>query len=321
MQLSRESGSMLEIDFSTKLANLFTAHRDRAWYFVASGGNWGDSLIYAGAERLARSLGLRWTDLDYRNIDSAPPPRGACIYLHGGGGLNSWCTGRAFSNLRSALRVPDALVVQGPQTCDTASNEVRELFASALAESVSREIHFFAREMTSAHLMAEILPPSFHLYVDHDTAFALEEKDVLAIAGVRTMPAGNYDLVVIREDNEQPATKVNGIRPSGIALDPAYVATSFDHWVRMHVFARSISTDRLHSSIIGAICGKPVTLGPSSSHKNKSVWEYSLASRGVRWVEGIEAPDALWWNLLPTRVQNSYKVRRLRLAFHRVPIR
>src|SRR5882762_5382201 len=151
---------MLDIDHSTKLADLFSANRDRAWHFVSPGGNWGDSLIYAGAESLARSVGLRWTDLDYRNIDSAPPPKGSCIYLHGGGGLNPWSSGRAFSNLRSALRVAGSLVVQGPQTCDTADVKTKELFASALADSVSPEIHFFAREPTSACLLAEILPPS-----------------------------------------------------------------------------------------------------------------------------------------------------------------
>jgi exopolysaccharide biosynthesis predicted pyruvyltransferase EpsI len=312
---------MIEIDFSIKLASLFTAHRHRAWYFVASGGNWGDSLIYAGAKTHARSLGLRWTDLDYRGIDSTPPPSGACIYLHGGGGLNSWCSGRAFSNLRRALRVPDALVIQGPQTCDTTNDESKALFASAFGGSMCREIHFFAREITSAHLLAEILPPSVRLYLDHDTAFAFEEKDVLAVAGVQVMPRGKYDLVVIREDNEQPAPNATGMRSSGIALDPAYVATSFEHWVRMHVYARSISTNRLHSAIIGAICGKPVTLGPSSSHKNKSVWQHSLADRGVRWAESIHPPRAWLWSLMPNRVQNSYKVRQLRLALHGVPLR
>jgi hypothetical protein len=312
---------MLEIDSSTRLTTLFAAHRHRPWYFVRSGGNWGDSLIYAGAESLGRTLGLRWTDLDSRQIESSPPPRGACIYLHGGGGLNPWCSGRAFSNLRSACRVQDALVIQGPQTCDIAGEETRKLFASALERSMCRELHFLGREMTSAQVLAEILPPWIRLSVDHDTAFALQETDVLAIAGVQAMPEGMYDLVVVREDNEQPPTHFNGAKFSGVALDPAYVATSFEHWVRMHVYAKSISTNRLHSAILGAISGKPVTLGPSSSHKNKSVWEYSLASRGVRWADSIEPRTTSWWSLLPARVRNSYKMRQLRLAFHRVPTR
>ena len=310
---------MLDID--SKLTSLFEAHRHRPWYFVQSGGNWGDSLIYAGAESLGRTLGLRWIDLDYRQIETSPPPRGACIYLHGGGGLNPWCSGRAFSNLRNACRVQDAFVIQGPQTCDIASDDTQKLFASALDGSACRELHFFAREMTSAQVLAEMLPSWIRLSVEHDTAFALREGDVLAIAGEQAMPEGTYDLVVVREDNEQPANNSKGVTFSGIVLDPAYVATSFAHWVRMHVHAKSISTNRLHSAILGAICGKPVTLGPSSSHKNKSVWQYSLASRGVRWAASIEPLNTSWWALLPARVRNSYKIQRLRLAFHRVPTR
>ena len=81
----------------------------------------------------------------------------------------------------------------------------------------------------------------------------------------------------------------------------------------MHVYAKSISTNRLHSAILGAICGKPVTLGPSSSHKNKSVWQYSLASGNVRWAHSIEPPNR--WRLLPARIRNSHRMRQLHLAF------
>jgi hypothetical protein len=239
----------------------------------------------------------------------------------GGGGLNPWCSGRAFSNLRNACRVQDAYVIQGPQTCDIASDETRKLFASVLVGSLCRELHFFAREMTSAQVLKEMLPPWIRLFVDHDTAFALQTEDILAIANVQKIPEGMYDLVVVREDNEQPADDSSGTRFPGIAVDPAYVATSFGHWVRIHLHAKSITTNRLHSGILGAICGKPVILGPSSSHKNKSVWQYSLASRGVRWVDSIKPLDSSWWRLLPARVRNSYKMRQLRLAFHGVPAR
>jgi hypothetical protein len=90
--------------------------------------------------------------------------------------------------------------------------------------------------------------------------------------------------------------------------------------VRIHLFARSITTNRLHSAIIGAIAGKPVTIGPGSYHKNRSVWQYSLAERGVRWVDAIEPPAAGLWQRLPSRIRDSYKIRQLRLALHRVPL-
>lgn len=312
---------MLDIDFATRLTDLFTAHRHRPWYFVASGGNWGDSLIYAGARYLARSLGLRWTDLDYQTIASTPPPRGSCIYLHGGGGLNSWCTGRAFSNLRNALNVADSLLIQGPQTCDIGNNETTNLFASALSKTSSAEIHFFAREMTSARVLAGILPSAFRLHVDHDTAFHAPPEELLALSGLQRVPRGRYELVIAREDNEAPMVPlVPG--NDAVTLDPALFARTFSHWLRIHAYANRITTNRLHSAIAGSIFGKRVELLPASYHKNRSVWEFSLKERGVEWRERVDAPpvSSSSFNWLPERVANSWKFQRGLLWMRGVPL-
>jgi hypothetical protein len=306
-----------------KLRQVFERYSDHPWIFLRPLGNWGDHLIFTGAESMADAIGLNWISCETNELHKLCVTPEHCIYLHGGGGYNRWASGRSFVNLEWSAKRQVRLVVQGPVSTEGDLEWLANRFLSTLSSVDCRELVFFAREETTLKVLHELHLEKFGatLALDHDTALALNEKDVLAIAGVQAMPAGNYDLVVLREDNEQPATKAIGMKSSGIALDPAYVARSFGHWVRMHVYAKSISTNRLHSSIIGAICGKPVTIGPGSYHKNRGVWQYSLASRGVRWVECIESPDALLWNLLPVRVQNSYKVRQLRLAFHRVPIR
>jgi exopolysaccharide biosynthesis predicted pyruvyltransferase EpsI len=312
---------MHDIDSVTGLAQLFSTHRDRDWYFLSPGGNWGDHLIYAGAESLARSLGLRWTNLDFRDLEHRLPPPGAAVYLHGGGGLNPWCSGRAFENLRRALTVADALVVQGPQSCDTESPMTRELFAATLAQSAAREVHIFAREATSARFLAQVLPNAFRLHLDEDTAFHLPAAELLVLCGLPEIPAGRYRLLVARDDDEAPPAPL----PAGkevVSLDPAYVAKSFAHWLRIHAFASRIITNRLHSAIVGSLLGKPVELLPGSYHKNRSVWEFSLERRGVAWSDGLDgcapSPQIAAW--LPQRVRNSWKFQRALLRLRGVPL-
>lgn len=311
-----------------KLQQVFERYRNRPWVFLRPMGNWGDHLIFAGAESMANALGLQWTSCETPEFQSLTTTSAHCIYLQGGGGYNSWGSGRAFVNLEMALARPVHLVVQGPVSTEGNREWLGIRFRSALSVINCREFLFYAREESTLELLN-----SLHLqdlgatvYQDHDTALALKDSELLTIAGLSAMPAGNYDLVVLREDNEQPACTagdhVKTAAPAtGIALDPAYVATSFAHWVRIHLHAKSITTNRLHSSIAGAISGKPVTIGPGSYHKNRSVWQCSLKDRGVRWTDQIEPPSTFWWQLLPQRVRDSHKVGRLRLAIHGVPLR
>lgn len=308
------------------LRQVFERHSDRPWIFVRPGGNWGDYLIYAGAEKIADSLGLRWLSCDTEAFQSVVTTPDCCIYLHGGGGFNSWCSGRAFLNLELALARAVHLVVQGPQSAERNREWLATRFKAALSSVNCHHCIFFAREDVTFGLLQDLSLNAYGVTVcrDHDTALSLEAKDLLSIAKLAEMPAGKYDLTVIREDNEQPsaatrnAASIVKATPTGVTLDPAH-ATSFSHWVRIHLYARSITTNRLHSSIVGIIAGKSVAIGPGSYHKNRSVWLYSMKGRGVQWVDQIVPPARGLWHLLPQKIQNSYKARQLRLAFHGVP--
>ncbi|KPK11286.1 MAG: hypothetical protein AMJ56_06520 [Anaerolineae bacterium SG8_19] len=311
-----------------KLRDVFESHRDRPWIFLRPLGNWGDDLIFAGAERMADSLGLNWRSFETVEFQAMATTSDHCIYLHGGGGFNHWCSGRAIVNLELALNRSVHLVVQGPVSTEGSSEWLADRFKQALSCIRPRDFLFFAREKFTLQVLNDVELPKLGatLCLDHDTALALSDEDVLAIAELKSMPIGNYDLIVLREDPEQPIRPTTGgmwtgsLASRAITLDPAYAAINFRHWVRIHLYAKSIITNRLHSSIIGTVAGKPVTLGPGSYHKNRSVWDYSLANRGVQWTDSIESPPNTLWNRLPKRIQNSYKVRRLRLAVNRVPL-
>jgi len=221
--------------------------------------------------------------------------------------------------------------VQGPVSTEGNADYLGSRLRSALSRISCTNLVFFAREKFTLALLHEIGLAGFGATVclDHDTAFAVTRDDLLRIAGLRKIPAGRYDLVALRQDHEQPRagqtiSTTGTSQFAGVVLDPVYTASNFAHWIRIHLYARSITTNRLHSSIVGAIAGKTVTLGPGSYHKNAGVWQYSLASRGVHWVDNIAPVTPLVtrvWRKLPARIQTSYKARMVRLALRRVPLK
>lgn len=312
------------IDTSTALAELFERHRGRTWYFGHAGGNWGDYLIWAAAGAAARRMGITWRDFDFRSCGQMDFAPGAAIYLHGGGCFNPWYEGRAFTILRAALSVPDAMVIQGPQSCDVESAATRQMFDQALSGMVAAELHLYARERISARFMAECAPTSAKVYLAEDCALTLGRDELLALAGLRNVPRGSFALLAARVDTESAATSL-GVQGRGeVMLDPAEFATSFSHWLRVHASASRIVTNRLHSAILGTLLGKPVVLMPGKYHKNRSVWEFSLRERGVVWRDVLEsgplvAPWLSGW--VPGRISNSWKIQRALLWLRGVPLK
>lgn len=308
------------------MQGIFEQHRERPWIFLRNLGNWGDELLFAGAEVMATRAGARWTSYETPEFERLEIPADHCIYLQGGGGFNEWSSGRAFTNLRLAVQRSVHLVVQGPMTLGGDRNWLRRQFLDCLGIVNCHDLRIFARERLTADGLQGLglETAGAILGLDHDTALAFSSRDLLDLAGLDTMPKGRYELTVVREDPEQPANPVtrgwNWPSRGAIVIDPAYEAGSFRHWLRIHLFARSIVTNRLHSSIVGHIAGKSVTLGPGSYHKNRSVWEYSLKDRGPAWVDELPPVGAPVWSLLPERIRESYKLRRLRLLLHRVPL-
>lgn len=306
------------------LEELFRQHKHREWHFVQPGGNWGDQLIYAGAEALARRLGLTWKDHDFRDFNPSRLHAGAAIYLHGSGGFNPWGSKRAFSNLKNALSVPDALVVQGPQTSDVLSEITKNLFTEAFQSARTCNVFFYARERSTLEFVNGTLPRFVSIGLDRDTALHLRKSDILDLANLDTVPAGRYHLLVSRDDDEVPNTQPVA-ESDAVVIDPGYFARSFEHWIRIHAFAKTIRSNRLHSSIAGAILGKPVTLMGGSYHKNKSIWEYSLKDLGVLWsdesaVTGLRKPAATP-NSLSQLLNKSWKGKRALLWLKGVPLK
>ena len=301
------------------LHDLFASLKERCVVFVEPGGNWGDHLIYLGANHLAQTVeafNVRSVTCD-RFLDGGARP-GEVIYVHGGGGFVGTSSGRAARALQKAIETPGATVIQGP--CTLADE--RALDALDFGAMRAARLVFFAREPRSAGIAARALPANVEQHLNEDTAFYLGRDVLLArIGAVRRC----LHLHAIREDPERNG----GPRvPAGwqTVLDPARFAQSLDHWIRIHASSKTIVTDRTHSAICGAILGIPTTIFVGAYHKNRSMWEYSLESRGVTWrdhagpVPQRSTVDPLLAYVPIPAVQQSWKLDRLAKRLRGVPL-
>jgi exopolysaccharide biosynthesis predicted pyruvyltransferase EpsI len=266
------------------LRDLFSSLRDRRFLFVRTGGNWGDHLIYLGAESLASEIGLTWRTLEFDEFMAEPAGQpGDVIYINGGGGFTKLASGRATHCFRKAFQTPGALVINGP--CTVADGPtLGSLRPEILARRADRVV-FFSRERKSAEIAADELPSGVEQFLNEDTAFYLN-RDMLRSRAGRIRQRAN--LIGVREDSESVKGRQSASAFQSV-IDPAYFAQTFDHWLRVHAASKTILTNRTHSAVCGAILGTPTTLFDGAYHKNKSIWEFSLEKRSVKWLSDFHS--------------------------------
>jgi exopolysaccharide biosynthesis predicted pyruvyltransferase EpsI len=303
------------------LLEVFSAMASRRFLFVRPGGNWGDQLIYLGAEHLASQLALKWRSLDHADFSDTSAEPGEVIYLHGGGGYTTLASGRAVECLLRALNTPGATVIQGP--CTISDRQTLENLQDNFQEMRADRLYFFTRERKSSTLLQECLPPRTQHFLNEDTAFYLTRACILKEARPRSQ--SRMHLFAVREDLE--AVSSCTISDFGnTVLDPAYFARSFEHWLRIHIAAKTIVTNRTHSAICGSILGIPTTLFAGAYHKNLSVWQFSLEHRGVHWLDDTgtipqkpSVDSMLSWIPIPA-VKHSWKLDRWAKYLRGIPI-
>jgi hypothetical protein len=247
------------IDESPLLKQVLADYRGQPFIFVSPGGNWGDDLIYLGAETLAKSIGLRWDSIDWRRFPSAAVPADAVVYLHGSGGFNRWCSGRAALILPQAVQRHPGVVIQGPHSFAEDAEYARETIERTFSAIKSRRVVLVARERRTFELLGGLLPPKVELLLDHDTAFNVRKDQLLEIAG-KTRP--RYQLLALRADNERSPSACRALARSfsgAVILDPADFARDLPHWVRIHAFSKSLVTDHAHSAVLGSLLEVPTT--------------------------------------------------------------
>jgi len=259
------------------LSTLLSGYADQAVTLVEPGGNYGDRLIYLGAERLVRASGIVPRRFRHAEFMRARLTAGEVVYIHGSGGGVPFWSGTPIMALRQAVAQRCGAVILGPTTFSADRAFVRSIFRD-LVPKCDRVVAF-ARERVSHEILMSVAPSWSEVALDHDTALHLSPADLPIVSR-----ADGEVLLAFRQDKESPL----GFRYPDGAVDPTRTAKSFDDWLRMHLRAGRIWTNRLHSAIAGAIAGVPTTLFPNSYHKNRAVWEFSLAGRGIEW---LDRPD------------------------------
>lgn len=259
-----------------KLEQTFKRYQDYPFLMVEPSGNQGDGMIYQGAYKLADRVGLKYSA--WKASKNVPElPLDTVIYLHGGGGFNAWWgwTPRVLAEL---CRVnPHNLVIVGPTTVAK-----QPWFLNRHLPRHDKLV-FFARERVTYNYMREQY--DYITYIDHDTSLHLEygDKYLGKLLGEDQTLGEEHSLFVLREGPESPDTLPEEIDLEGYdyVLDPCKT----DRWGWYHLKASEIASTRSHSGVLGMLLGKPTTMLPNSYHKNKSIYEYSLKERDVKWIE------------------------------------
>lgn len=306
-----------------KLKDQLNSLKHHKFIMVQPGGNWGDYLIYFGMDCLAAQCGLEFEHLTKNEFLSRKPEEGVVVYIDGGGVFTEWCSDSAFVCLKHALSNYSGPVISGP--CSSTSNSafLEEKFSQCLSDFTAESLTIYARESTTLGIFNSLACfncDRVSIENDCDTALHLTKDAVLQRVGEERF---KYDLYAFREDNEVGNTR-HEKNYHDVILDPAYFAVSFEHWLRLHVFARSIVTNRTHSSVIGAVLGKPTTLFAGRYHKNRGIWEQDLRSMGVEWAGDDvmnRVSEGVWDKLLPSFIKSSWKVRSTYLALSGVPLK
>ncbi|EIM63576.1 polysaccharide pyruvyl transferase family protein [Desulfobacter postgatei] len=307
---------------NNNLKTIFEKYFNYDFIFVEPGGNYGDCLIYWGAEFLASEIGLTYKRMNKDEFCHYSPKKEDIVYIHGGGGYNNWCSGSVLTCLIHALSSKASIVIQGPCTLEKDHIYISEKMVPILERFSEKEKYFFAREKTSYDLAVKYFQPFFsEIYIEKDTAFYLTKEEVLKRVG-NVKPG--YHLYAFRQDNEAGHYKIL-TKKKGVRIDPAFFCRDFNHWLRVHAGATDIVTNRTHSSIIGAILDKNTTLFPNRYHKNKSIWEYSLKKRNVYWSDGKQLTEGPFRNdiidFFPLFLKKSYKFKHFFRFLQGVPLK
>lgn len=303
---------------SQHIFKLFQEHRATPFIFVEPWGNFGDQLLWMGAEKLAKLAGVHHQSVNVGTFLHTDYPSHVGVYINGGGGINPLYpeTTAMQAFLKSVGRYP--ITILGPQTFPQDINFIKREIVNKLPHGSPGAAMLFAREKLSYNIIKPLLPGWIEPGLDHDTALNLQATDLTT-----SVPHRRFDLYAIRNDKE--AFSKNQRDLLAIWIDPIHFCFDFNQWLALHHRAKRIVTNRLHSSILGSILGIPTTLLPNSYHKNHSVWEHSLQQCGILWRDEIELrPLAQKVNAIPPLrqlLELPFTQRLLRVFIHRARYR
>lgn len=264
------------------LDDLLRLHSHQRFLFVKPGGNHGDFLIYLGMRSLAKHLCLEYKEILFTELEMEKLDDYDVVYVHGSGGFVPWWSGTPYKSLEYIASHFKKTVIIGPSTFHIDQSYILNLFEKILHNRICDNLYVYFREYCSYESLNNIISRFGDTYIDHDTAFHAHYFDILKSAKIMTTPKKRvkkiYALRCDRETEQNVYLKLKNF-----AVDPVQYTNTFKEWIFFHMIASSLITNRLHSAILGYLLDIDTTLLPNSYHKNRSVWEYSLKDKGIKW--------------------------------------
>lgn len=273
-------------------------HSGKKFCTVTPGGNHGDTLIHMGLNKKLDEHGIDYTSLNLEEIYSRDAVSGLkyvlniaawklglergfqlleipgdadLILFEGGGYMNDIWYGLVL--LKQILKRHGQPVAVAPQSYWFESKEFMGHFTDG------RLVTLFCRERRSLELL-QGMPrlPTVDFKTSGDTALYLDAEDLRPLIKPAREP---YDLICFRKDKESiiaPEKRREIIEASDDPLvEDISKKGDLSDFISTVANARQVHTDRLHVAITAHILRKEATLYPNRYHKNRGVYEYSLA--------------------------------------------
>jgi len=183
---------------SEKIASVFHQYADREFVFVEPGGNFGDRLIFKGAQKIAKQQKISYDSVTFEEFKLQNCNPEQIIYIHGSGGYNPWWSGRPIKAFEKAVCEHRGICILGPTTFDTDPSFLEKNLKSFLHKRRDQKVVITAREWVSFNALKKLLPGWVELIHDHDTSLNLG-KDDLSVSS----PDEGYTFYAIRNDKEK----------------------------------------------------------------------------------------------------------------------
>ncbi len=265
---------------------------------VTPGGNHGDTLIHMGLNKKLDEHGIEYTSLNLEAVYSRDvlsglkyvlniaawkmglergfqlleiPEDADLILFEGGGYMNDIWYGPVI--LKQILKMHSQPVTVAPQSYWFESTDLMGHFTD------DRSVTLFCRERRSLELLLGMPQrPNVDIKTSGDTALYLDAEDLRTLIKPAREP---YDLICFRKDKESiidPDKRREIIESSDAPLvEDISKKGDLGDFISTVANARQVHTDRLHVAITAHILRKEATLYPNRYHKNRGVYEYSLA--------------------------------------------
>ncbi len=231
------------------------AHAGHRVHVLINKGNTGDGLIHLSGARLFRELGL-----ETRELYHPTPASGRVLFVYGSGAF-CHASPHAMDAVRFYLEHFDELVIL-PSSFDTRHEKIAEFLAELPAK-----VTVLVREKISHAMVLEAIAEGPRVVLAEDLAFTY---DYSRWAGV----AGRGTLVAFRTDQERALTE----KPR-CSVDVSRLGDKLDPWPLLRMVSRfeEVHTDRAHVGIAAALMGRRTFFHDNSYHKNRALYEHSMA--------------------------------------------